>query len=181
MWPADNSFTSYVTGYQDKNVGNVLTSSVIGLTANTPYFYRVRAFNGSTSTNSTTIACTTLARISYSGNYYIGAPGTGPGGSNPQFADLRAACQALNNGEFTGSCTFFITSNITETLAGVGLAINPDPYTVTFKPYTGVQPTITLQYTSDANSGPSGAFVIGIPMENNIAWNDLRITKNIVI
>ena len=118
-----------------------------------------------------------------SGNYYIGAPGTGPGGSNPQFASLREAYQVINNSTFTGDCTFFITSNITESYTpaiGLGLAANPEPYTITFKPYTGIQPTITLPYPSDLNGGPSGAMVIGIPMENNISWNDLRVTKNIV-
>ena len=122
-------------------------------------------------------------RSPLAGDYYIGAPGTGPGGSDPEFATLRDAFNVLNSSTFSGDCTFYITSDITETYTtvGLGLAINPDPYTVTFKPYTGVQPVITLPYTADINSGPSGALVIGIPMENNIAWNDLRTTKNIVI
>lgn len=122
-------------------------------------------------------------RPQMSGTYYVGAAGTGPGGSNPDFPSLRDAFQAINNSNITGDCTFFITSDITEvtTPGGIGLAVNPEPYTITFKPYTGVQPTITLPYTSDGNSGPSGAFIIGIPMENNISWNDFRTTKNIII
>ena len=56
----DIGFTSYVTGYQNKNVGNVLTSSVTGLTPNTPYYYRVRAFNGVYSGYSNPILVTTL-------------------------------------------------------------------------------------------------------------------------
>lgn len=118
------------------------------------------------------------------GDYYIGDPGTGPGGSDPQFATLRDAFQVLNNSPFNGNCTFYITSDITETYTpavGLGLAINPEPYTVTFKPYSGTQPVITLNYPTDLNAGPSGALIIGIPMENNIAWDDLRVTKNIVI
>ncbi len=122
-------------------------------------------------------------RPQLSGTYYVGAAGSGPGGSDPDFPSLRDAFQMINNANITGDCTFFITSDITEvtTPGGIGLAVNPEPYTITFKPYTGVQPTITLPYTVDGNSGPSGAFVIGIPMENNIAWNDLRTTKNIII
>ena len=42
-------------------------------------------------------------------------------------------------------------------------------------------PLSTLAYPTDGTSGPSGALIIGIPMDNNIAWNDLRTTKNIVI
>ncbi len=121
-------------------------------------------------------------RPQLSGDYYVGAAGTGPGGTDPQYPSLRDAFQAINNSNITGNCTFYITSNITEvtTPGGLGLAVNPEPHTITFKPYTGVQPTITLPYTVDGNSGPSGALVVGIPMENNIAWNDLRTTKNIV-
>lgn len=121
-------------------------------------------------------------RPQLSGDYYVGAAGTGPGGSDPQYPSLRDAFQAINNSNITGNCTFYITSDITEvtTPGGLGLAVNPEPHTITFKPYTGVQPTITLPYTADGNSGPSGALVVGIPMENNIAWNDLRTTKNII-
>ncbi len=126
---------------------------------------------------------------SLSGDYYIGAPGTGPNGSDPQFASLRDAFQVLNNSPFSGNCTFYITSDLDEPFPypapngdyGLGLAINPDPYTVTFKPYAGVQPTITLEYPVDQTSGPSGALVIGIPTEGNIAWADMRTTKNIII
>ncbi len=120
------------------------------------------------------------------GDYYIGAAGTGPGATDPEFATLRDAFEVLNNATFTGDCNFYITSDILETFTpvvgyGLGLAINPEPYTVTFKPYTGVQPVVKLAYPIDGTSGPSGALIIGIPMDNNIAWNDLRITKNIVI
>src|SRR5207245_2572881 len=41
-----SSFTTYVPGYQDLEVGNTTSYNVIGLTANTNYYYRVRANNG---------------------------------------------------------------------------------------------------------------------------------------
>ncbi len=48
-----NSFTTYVTGYQDLDVGNMTSSPVTGLSAHTTYYYRVRAYNGcATSPNS---------------------------------------------------------------------------------------------------------------------------------
>jgi len=57
-----NTFVgAYVAGNQDRNVGNVTSASVSGLTANTFYYYRVRAFNGSTSPNSNVIKAKTKA------------------------------------------------------------------------------------------------------------------------
>jgi hypothetical protein len=41
----DSSFTNYVSGYP-QDVGNVTNFGVTGLTNNTFYYYRVRAYNG---------------------------------------------------------------------------------------------------------------------------------------
>jgi hypothetical protein len=41
----DSGFTSFVTGYQNKDVGNVISSAVTSLNAGTTYYYRVRANN----------------------------------------------------------------------------------------------------------------------------------------
>lgn len=52
----DVAFTAFVSGYNNLNVGNVLTSSVTGLTCATTYYYRLRANNAcGTSVNSNTI------------------------------------------------------------------------------------------------------------------------------
>ena len=41
-----NTFATYVPGYQDLDVANVTSYPVTGLSANTTYYYRVRAYNG---------------------------------------------------------------------------------------------------------------------------------------
>lgn len=69
----NTNFSSYVTGWEDVNVGNVTTYSVnSGLSAETDYYYRVRAVNsGGTSGNSDTITVTTYAESNETGDYYV--------------------------------------------------------------------------------------------------------------
>ena len=58
----NEGFTSFVSGYNDKDVGNVKAFNVSGLTARTVYYYRVRGINlGGTSDNSNVISLKTLS------------------------------------------------------------------------------------------------------------------------
>ncbi len=168
----------HLTGISNGDI-DLLAVPITGITTDIDGNARSKAFPYKGADEGTTKLIPPL-----SGDYYIGAASTGPGGTDPQFATLREAFDVLNDAAFTGDCNFYITSDITETYTpavGLGLAINPTPYTVTFKPYTGVQPVITLNYPTDLNGGPSGALVIGIPSKGNISWDSLRTTKNIVI
>jgi M6 family metalloprotease-like protein len=61
----DIGFTNLVAGYSDKDVNNVTSYSVAGLTAKTVYYYRVRAYNfGGASLNSGTVSVKTLTNPS---------------------------------------------------------------------------------------------------------------------
>jgi len=58
----NSSFSTYVAGYQNLNVGNTTSRGVTGLNASTTYYYRVRAYNTSgTSGNSNVVNVTTLS------------------------------------------------------------------------------------------------------------------------
>ena len=55
-----STFVSFVSSYQDRDVGSAVSWSVSGLSAGTPYYYRVRAYNtGGPSGSSNTISVTT--------------------------------------------------------------------------------------------------------------------------
>jgi hypothetical protein len=59
----DSSFTNFVPGYQDQDVGNVTSRNVTGLAVRTLYYYRVRAYNvNGTSPNSNVIQVRTRNR-----------------------------------------------------------------------------------------------------------------------
>ena len=55
----NSTFTSFVTGYNNLDVGNVTTYSVTGLSPGVTYYYRVRSYDGSSSSNSNTITVAT--------------------------------------------------------------------------------------------------------------------------
>jgi hypothetical protein len=58
----NSSFSTYVPGYQNLNVGNATSRSVSGRNPSTTYHYRVRAYNGhGTSGNSNIVNVTTLS------------------------------------------------------------------------------------------------------------------------
>jgi hypothetical protein len=58
----DAAFTSFVTGFNNRNVWGVNTYNITGLTAGSPYYYRVRAYNlGGASASSNAITANTLS------------------------------------------------------------------------------------------------------------------------
>ena len=70
----DPQFDTYVTGYQNKDMGTALTENVTGLSAGTTYYYRVRAVDDvQTSLDSNIISVATVSGLGYGAlyNYYV--------------------------------------------------------------------------------------------------------------
>ncbi len=111
-----------------------------------------------------------------SGDYYIGAPGTRPGGGDPDFSSLRAAVDFINASVVGGNCTFYFTSNLTETQNSF-MGVNTNGYTLTFRPYYDNDITISFTKSSD-NTSSSGGWIIGL---NSDSWTPHVKTDNIVI
>ena len=108
----DSGFTTFVTGYQDKDAGNVISSAVTGLDAGTTYYYRVRANNsaGTSASSQPQVALTTSAAaplITPSVASLTGLSYNVPGPSTAQSLTLSAA----NLTGFPGTVTITGSTN----------------------------------------------------------------------
>lgn len=95
----NTSTPSYVSGYQDLNVGNVTSYAVTGLNPETTYYYRVRAVNGSVASANSNVVSVTTKPTSCIWNGSAWSNTTGPD------ADIEAVIAGVYsttaNGEFT--------------------------------------------------------------------------------
>jgi FG-GAP-like repeat len=104
----DPSFTRYLEGYRDLDVGNVTAHSVTGLSGGTTYYYRVRAYNGtSTSADSQVTAASTAATAGLIIHAYLDRSIT----ANPNAAAIGAMinrCVAIFESLFSDRVTINI-------------------------------------------------------------------------
>jgi len=114
------TFATYISGFQNKNVGNVTSYALTGLNRYTHYYYRVRGFNsGGSSLNSNTIDFTTLPLD----NFLIEKVGGGSIGTQlagQPFSVRITARDAFNTTvtDYTGSSAVAITTNSVLTSGG---------------------------------------------------------------
>jgi uncharacterized repeat protein (TIGR02543 family) len=112
----DSGFAGMVAGYGNKDVGNVTSLAITGLSSNTAYYYRVRAYNGSgTSDNSNVISPTTGRSLVVTTNADSGA-----GSLRQTIADAIAGDGITFAGDVTGTITLVSPLAIAKNLAIVG-------------------------------------------------------------
>ena len=110
----NSGFSSFVSGYQDRNVGNVTNFQVTGLSGNTTYYYRVRAAtNCNTSGNSNTITVTTTPPANPV--EVIASEGL----ANADYGSVGEAFANINNGTHQGSVVVLINGSTIESGSAV--------------------------------------------------------------
>lgn len=139
----NNTFSTFLSGYENKDVGNVTTSSVTGLTAGVQYYYRVRAYNASgTSGNSNTISLTT-AKLSQTITFNaLSTVVYGSSGFN-----LNATASSGLTVSYTSSNTAVATisgSAVTVVGAGTTTITASQSGNSTYNAATNVQQTLTV-------------------------------------
>ncbi|HBX51539.1 MAG TPA: hypothetical protein DEH02_10785 [Bacteroidales bacterium] len=114
----DSSFTSFVSGYHNLNVGNVQTQYIASLSPGTTYYYRVRAATACVSANSNTVAAITINNPAVAGTITgTAAVCQGQNGivySVPAIADATSYTWSYSGSGFniaSGSGTSSITAN----------------------------------------------------------------------
>lgn len=154
----DNAdFSSPLTGYNNLNVGNVVTYSITGLTAGTTYYYRVRAENScGIGGNSNTITTITPTCPILSDNFSVDNWGNTIGTEVAVDAttDLRLEFRDQTDGDFDGE--FYDLQNV----LGAGVNADDAAWILRFK----------LEYTSYTTRISGSARVIFGLMDQAADW-----------
>ncbi len=159
----DISFSSFVTGYENKDVGNVVSLNISGLKRATNYYYRVRAYNSTgSSENSNPISLTTLPLH----HFVVEAATDGNIGTQTAGNSFNIKITA-QDAENTTVTDFIGTVDLTtNSVFNTGGGTTPGFVAGVLSPYTvmltqaGTLKTITATRTSGAETGTSNTFTV---------------------
>ncbi|MCX6301696.1 MAG: FG-GAP-like repeat-containing protein [Bacteroidia bacterium] len=171
-----NTFSSFLPGFSNIYVGNVTSYSVTGLTANTVYYYRVRASNSyGASLNSGTITVTTL----------MNPPATPAGLTASSCNNLvTLSWTAITDANFLRYIIFGGTSaspttkiDSTSTISSVAKTISGLTPGVTY--YFRVTAVNTVGMASSYSSEVSAKVKKGVVPKIKAKWNNVLICYNV--
>jgi hypothetical protein len=163
----DSGFTSYVSGYQNKDVGGMTTSSVTGVSAGTTCYYRVRAHNtGGTSDNSNTVTATTLTlptKVDLTGpsSVNVGAVSTtfiltsqdGSGNTTNVTQDTVFSLSSNSS----GTATFYSDGSGGTAITQVTIAAGNNQTTFCYKDSKSGNPTVTAAWKNGGSDLGNGS------------------------
>jgi hypothetical protein len=109
-----SNFSSFVTGYNAQNVGNVTTFSITGLTQGTTYHFRVRAVTGTCTSSSGTNSVLTAVPMPFSESF----------ASYPPANWLEATGALTSSATLTGTASTWLGSNFANVAGNTGFKIN---------------------------------------------------------
>lgn len=110
-----NTFASFIAGYENKDIGNVTSFDIKDLTANSAYYYRVRAYDATETsansnritvftlnTNPTSITATNIATTSFKANWLNSKPDIvlAPGGGSENIKAMQSDATAIIVGSY---------------------------------------------------------------------------------
>lgn len=168
-----SDFSSFVTGYNGLNVGNVTSYAVTGLSTGTNYYYRLRAWNGcGTSGNSNVIGpvATFTATV---------APTTLTTSATPVCAGTTVTLTQSGGTLGTGATWEWHSNSSYTALVGTSVAANAS---LNVTPPTGATTTYWLRATSGGSSctpvtnGPTGG--VAVQVYTNITGTTFIFTNS---
>jgi hypothetical protein len=173
----DFSFSTFLTGFNNKDVGNITTLSVPGLNARTLYYYRIRAYNtGGTSGNSNTVTVRTLSVQPAAPNGLTSSSCNNlvtlkwRKGVSPYFQRYRIYGGTVNNPTMKIDSTSTSISDTTKTISGLMHGQNYN-FRVTTVNDDGTESVYSNQTSSIVKSG--------LVPKIAIKWSDVLICSNV--
>ena len=170
----DSGFTSFVTGYQNKDVENVTSSAVMSLNAGTTYYYRVRA-NNSAGTSASSEAQTALTTAA--GTPSVTVSPTSATGLTNYVGQVSASTNYTVTGTNLGGTNVVVTASTN----AIEISTNSSTgYTNSFSLAPSVDGTLTnVVYVRISALAPAGAVSATVSNVSGVASNNFTVSGTV--